>query len=359
MQPIHQSKVLQDITDGDFLSQQLLRQEDSETPTISLLFYSDELELSNALGAAAGSHKILVVYFSDLNYLHERGVHAQWKHFNVVTVAFTGDNLSMHKMAGLQCCFNSGRICRFCLVRYGHLQKFFSEADCTMRTRAGHESHLKAFSLNPAQNGPLYGISAIPPLQSIAEFDITSQLPPDAMHDILEGGMGVVMQRDLHGLVEDGTLQKSDVNKVKSFTYGFHDKKAAPVAPKGKFLQGKTDLRGAASQKWCLFRLLPQISGDSVPSYNPHWLVDVAYRHCIDIILAERIPRDCISYLQLKIQEFLEAFTLLYLSAPVTAKLHYLLHYPGFIQRFGPPRRYWGMRFEAKHAYFKTIALNV
>ncbi|XP_040066142.2 uncharacterized protein LOC120839841 [Ixodes scapularis] len=399
MQPIHQSKVLQDITDGDFLSQQLLRQEDSETPTIFLLLYSDELELSNPLGAAAGSHKILVVYFSlinihprhrsklsavhllllvrypmvkkygldrvlapliqDLNYVHEHGMHAQGKHFNVVTVAFTGDNLSMHKMAGLQCCFSSGRICRFCLGRYGYLDKLFSEADCTMRTRAGHESHLKAFALNPAQNGPLYGISAIPPLQSIAEFDITSQLPLDAMHDILEGGMGVVMQRVLHGLVEDGTLQKSDMDKVNSFNYGFHDKKAAPVAPKEKFLQGKANLRGTASQKWCLFRLLPQIFGDSVPPDNPHWLVYVAYRHCIDIILAERIPRDCISYLQIKIQEFLEAFTLLYPSAPVTAKLHYLLHYPGFIQRFGPPRRYWGMRFEAKHAYFKTIASNV
>lgn len=29
------------------------------------------------------------------------------------------------------------------------------------------------------------------------------------------------------------------------------------------------------------------------------------------------------------------------------------------MQRFGPPRRYWGMRFEAKHAYFKAIASNV
>ncbi|KAG0429102.1 hypothetical protein HPB47_023966 [Ixodes persulcatus] len=177
MQPIHQSKVLQDITDGDFLSQQLLRQEDSETPTIFLLLNSDELELSNPLGAAAGSHKILVVYFSvinihprhrsklravhllllvrypmvnkygldrvlapliqDLNYVHEHGVHAQGKHFNVVTVAFTGDNLSMHKMAGLQCCFSSGRICRFCLGRYGHLQKLFSEADSPSIIRTG------------------------------------------------------------------------------------------------------------------------------------------------------------------------------------------------------------------------------
>lgn len=398
MQPIEQSEVLQDITDGDFISQRL-QQIDSGTPTIFLLLYSDELELSNPLGAAAGSHKILVVYFSiinihprhrsklnavhllllvkyqdvkkygldrvlapliqDLNYAHEYGVHAQGKHFNVVTVAFTGDNLSMHKMAGLQCSFSSGRICRFCLARYGHLHKLLSEANCIMRTYAGHEIHLKAFALNPTQNGPLYGISAIPALQSLTEFDITTQLPPDAMHDILEGEMGLVMQHVLRGLIQDGLLQKSDINKVASFNYGFHDRKATPVALKDKFLQGKANLRGTAAQKWCLFRLLPQIFGDSVPVNNPHWEVYLAYRHCIDIILAENIPRDCIAYLEVKIQEFLETFTSLYPSVTVTAKLHYLLHYPGFIQRFGPPRRYWGMRFEAKHAYFKAVASNV
>ncbi|XP_042144464.1 uncharacterized protein LOC120837936 [Ixodes scapularis] len=356
MQPIEQPEVLQDINDGDFISQHL-QHIDSGTPTIFLLLYSDELELSNPMVQQLGRigfwlstsrsstftqgtdrnykavHLLLLVKYQDvkkygldrvlapliqdLNHVHEYGVHAPGKYFNLLTVAFTGDNLSMHRMAGLQCCFSSGRICRFFLAR-----------------------------------------SVVPALQSLTEFDITTQFPPDAMHHILEGGMGLVMQHVLRGLIQDGMLQKSD-NKVTSFNCGFHDKKAAPLALKDQFLQGKANLRGTAAQKWCLFRLLPQISGKSVPVNNPHWEVYLAYRHCIDIILAENIPRDCIAYLQVKIQGFLDSFTSLYPSVTVTAKLHHLLHYPSSIQKFGQPRRYWGMRSEAKHAYFKAVASNV
>lgn len=48
-----------------------------------------------------------------------------------------------------------------------------------------------------------------------------------------------------------------------------------------------------------------------------------------------------------------------YPNAVVTPKLHYLLHYSKYIIKFGPPCRYWGMRFEAKHSYFKGIASKV
>lgn len=81
--------------------------------------------------------------------------------------------------------------------------------------------------------------------------------------------------------------------------------------------------------------LRARVSG-SAPENNPHWAVYLAYRQCIDIILAERIPRDCIAYLQVRIQEFLEAFTSLYPFVTVTPKLHYLLHYPGFMQKVWP-----------------------
>ena len=36
--------------------------------------------------------------------------------------------------------------------------------------------------------------------------------------------------------------------------------------------------------------------------------------------------------------------------------MHHLVHYPHYIERFGPLKNYWCMRFEAKHATFKTMA---
>lgn len=85
----------------------------------------------------------------------------------------------------------------------------------------------------------------------------------------------------------------------------------------------------------------------------------LAFRKVVDILLAESIPETCIAYVQALISEFLELFTEQFPDTRIIPKLHYLLHYPEFIMLYGPPRRYWGMRFEAKHAYFKAISLKI
>ncbi|KAH8035674.1 hypothetical protein HPB51_007918 [Rhipicephalus microplus] len=228
--------------------------------------------------------------------------------------------------------------------------------DCVERTSETYKSHLEAFALDPTVNGPIYGIASASPLQTLENFDITEQLPPDAMHDILEGGMECVIRHVLGSLVGDRVIRKQDLERISSFKYGFHDKKATPLAVTIAFLNGKASMRGSASQKWCFFRLLPQIYAEVLPEGNSHWEVYLAYRHIADIILAEKIPRSCVPYLQVKVEEFLELYTVQYPNAAVTPKLHFLLHYPKYILKYGPPRRYWGMRFEAKHSYFKSIA---
>ncbi|CAF1654059.1 unnamed protein product [Rotaria magnacalcarata] len=42
----------------------------------------------------------------------------------------------------------------------------------------------------------------------------------------------------------------------------------------------------------------------------------------------------------------------------ITAKVHFITHYPELIRRNGPPRNYWCQRFEGKHLYFKKLALR-
>ncbi|KAH9372057.1 hypothetical protein HPB48_019000 [Haemaphysalis longicornis] len=262
----------------------------------------------------------------------------------------------MHHLAGLQCSFSKGRVSRFCLARHGELPTLLDIESCVERTPAVHKSHLEAYALDPAVNRPLYGIARASPLHGLSHFEVTQQLPPDAMHDILEGGVAYVLRCVLSGLVENSVLCKEDLSRITTFQYGFHDRKCAPVAIKDGFLTGKVPLKGTASQRWCLFRLLPQLFAATIPEGNPHWRVYLAYRQVVDIVLAEKIPRDSVPYLQLKVQQFLELYTQQYSSATVAPKLHYLLHYPKYILKFGPPRCFWGMRFEAKHSFFKNVA---
>ncbi|XP_042150799.1 uncharacterized protein LOC121838551 [Ixodes scapularis] len=391
--------MLTDFCDAHYLQeqqQQLLK--DGHENTIFLPLYTDELELTNPLGAAVGKHKILVVYFSilnlharhrsklstihlllivpyanvvtsgltvvlaplieDLNFLKYHGLQVGAKNFGVSVVAIVGDNLSMHRLMGLSCSFSSGRISRFCLARYENLNKLTSVTQCFRRTALSHASHQAAFLVDPAL-GALYGITCRSPLATLEGFDVARQLPPDAMHDILEGGIAHVLKAVLSGLVESGTVKKEDLSRVADFPYGIHDRKSKPVPISDRILTRSGTLKSTASQKWCLFRLFPQLFGDLVREGDKHWQVYLIYCEIVDIILAEQIPTDCIDYLQVQITEFLRLFTEQYPQKHLKTKLHYLLHYPEFIYLFGPPRRYWAMRFEAKHSYFKGVASKV
>ncbi|XP_042143405.1 uncharacterized protein LOC121833817 [Ixodes scapularis] len=393
--------MLNDFSDANFIREQQKKVQlaGDQQSTIFLLLYTDELELNNPLGSAVGKHKILLVYFSilnihprhrsklssihlliiarystvtdfglkvlleplikDLNILRTHGFRMHNKAFKVCVVAVVGDNLSLHRLAGLTCSFSGGRVSRFCLAKYEDLRDLVLPTQCVARSGASHASHLAAFLLDPARNGKIYGITGPSPLASLEGFDIMNQLPPDAMHDVLEGGIAVVVKAVLKGLVDSKVIKKDDLNRIAQFSYGQHDKKSKPVFDPDKFLAPSGNLKGTASQKLCLFRLLPQILGDLIPQNDSNWNVYTAYRHIVDIILSDTMPRDCAAYLEVKVSEFLRLFTEQYPDKSVTPKLHYLLHYPKYILEFGPPRRYWGMRFEAKHSYFKGLASKV
>ena len=44
------------------------------------------------------------------------------------------------------------------------------------------------------------------------------------------------------------------------------------------------------------------------------------------------------------------------LDVRITPKMHHLVHYPFYIKLLGPLKQFWCMRFEGKHAFFKTVA---
>lgn len=391
-------KTLRDFRDGSlYKRQQSSLISTSSAGTVYILLYTDELEIVNPLGSKRRVHKLYDVYFSLLN-LHPKygsqlkhlhlvviAKYADVQHYghhevlkplltdlvilrheglqvmrngsvstvNIVVQAFTGDNLSMNKLGGFTTSFSGGRVCRFCMAQAVDFKSLTREELCVLRTEAAHQKHLATITVNSAMKR-LYGVNEPSPLLALDCFDVTLQLPPDLMHDLLEGSFGYVMHHVLRGLVDDGVLGASDIEKIVYFSYGHNDKKNKPEAISITFLSDHRGLKGTASQKWCLFRLLPLIFGSSIPEGNKHWSLYLAFREIVDVVLAEEVPIECVPYLEVRTQDFLSAFVAEYPSARLTPKLHYLIHYPRFIAALGPLRQYWCMRFEAKHQYFKT-----
>ncbi|KAL1442096.1 hypothetical protein MTO96_007992 [Rhipicephalus appendiculatus] len=197
----------------------------------------DEIEVVNPLGAKRGTHKLLAVYCSllnlharyrsklrsiylvmlvryvhvktyglttvlqplltDLNHLFDKGLTIDLEGITtnvmVLLYGFSGDNLSMHRLGGFSCCFSTGRVCRFCMVSTNQLSLQTSESMCKVRTTDRHELHLQAIAVNGAANKRLYGVNEPSSLLQLPYVDVTRQLPPDLMHDVLEGGAEYVL----------------------------------------------------------------------------------------------------------------------------------------------------------------------
>ncbi|CAN7999370.1 unnamed protein product [Ixodes hexagonus] len=371
--------------------------------TIFILLYSDEVEICNPLGPKRGVHKLLAVYFtllnlhprhrsqlrfiylvllvkyddvqkyglsnilspmiSDLNELQAYGLTFMSKeeaqNAQVFVFCVCGDNLSMNCLGGFSCCFSQGRVCRFCMALSERLSEITTEDSCTLRSAQAHEQYLQAVAVNPKLNRKLYGVNEQSPMLELPYFDVTRQLPPDLMHDVLEGGFECVLRPILKALVEGGVLSCSDMDRIASFAYGWNDKKNKPTAMNRSFLTCKANLKGTASEKWCLLRLLGLILADLIPEGDADWELYLQFREIVDISFATVVPSEYLPYLETIVQAFLVEFAQRYGSAAIIPKLHYLVHYARMIRELGPLQQFWSMRFEAKHQYLKSLASRI
>ena len=62
------------------------------------------------------------------------------------------------------------------------------------------------------------------------------------------------------------------------------------------------------------------------------------------------------AYLRVLIEEKLFVFKKLYPDRRITPKMHYMLHYPAQIEKYGPLIHTWTMRNEAKLSFIKQAS---
>ncbi|XP_015773170.1 PREDICTED: uncharacterized protein LOC107351398 [Acropora digitifera] len=182
------------------------------------------------------------------------------------------------------------------------------------------------------------------------------------MHDVLEG----VLQYGVKELIkvyinEQKLFTLDELNKrIAECDYGYHNdaNRTAQITQK-KLASADNGLRQHANQMWCLGLHLPLIVGNLVPEDDEHWQHYCALLQIVRIIFSPVINREQIPYLQVLIQEFLEKFKDLYPQCSIIPKMHYMVHMPRTMLQLGPLVRSWCMRFEAKHHYFKRLAISI
>ena len=73
------------------------------------------------------------------------------------------------------------------------------------------------------------------------------------------------------------------------------------------------------------------------------------------ISFSKVIGLESIALLTSSVKNYLTLYKELFPQENVTPKQHYLVHFPRIIMSIGPLVNFWCMRFEAKHAYFKSL----
>ncbi|XP_028419163.1 uncharacterized protein LOC114544868, partial [Dendronephthya gigantea] len=393
--------VLRDVMDGDFFKSHPVFSLHSDA--LQLLGYYDDLEIANPLGSKAKIHKIGVFYFvlgnirpmfrssirsiqliaiaktkdiksfgiDNLLMPFIEDVNCLAKVFLLYALQYcdlllwTGDTLGSNYVSG----FKEGvggalRICRHCMgTRLETNNKFLSE-DFSERDLDNHrqicaciEDEDNALNIRE-QLSTTYGVNRLSVLDKVQHFDVCICIPEDIMHIFLDGLVPYETKLMLKYLIDESrciTLKELN-RRIENFDYGYMNKKNKPTATNRETINGVTEakLKQSASQMWCLFRFLPIMIGDKVDEQLENWHCLLKLWNIVQICTSPGITKADAAYLKVMINDHHKMFKNLYPNASIIPKMHYLIHIPDEIVRFGPPRNIWTMRFEAKHSFLKS-----
>ncbi|KAJ8043406.1 hypothetical protein HOLleu_10472 [Holothuria leucospilota] len=367
----------------------------SQPNRLKLLFYVDECEVVNPLGSKAGLHKVGVVYMTlmdippkyrsslsncflvaiynsgdlksygydailrplveDLKSLEREGLHISTDTFegtikaSVAQVA--GDNLGLNGLLGFVESFVGNHYCRHCRMHREEMQTASTECAPLLRSHDSYEANLLL------QDPSSSGIKTSCLLNDLAHFHVTTNHAPDIMHDLLEGVCGLELHLVIDVLIRNGFFDLDTLNsRITSFDYGPLESKNKPSVLQETKLQRPDGASGqTAAQMWCLFRNFPLLIGDKVPVDNEHFELILLLLECMDIIFSPELSTGDTYFLKQIIKDHHSHFLYLFPDRRLKPKNHFMTHYPRQIRMLGPLIRYWTMRFEAKHSFFKRL----
>ena len=352
--------------------------------SLEIILYSDEFQIVNPLGPHRKKHKILAFYFtsgnlhsrcksqksamfllalckscdiqkhgfsriaeiinSELTILETTGIDAEGfpNRLRGALAFIARDNLNNHIIGGFNACFSPNVLhpCRFCMISNVDMRNI-RDGDClNVRTRDSYNQQVTEVEQDESL-ASVYGIRSRSLFIS-GSFHVADGLPPDIMHDLLEGVIPFEMALILKVLLSKDYFSLEDLNhSITHWPYGPLDKRNKPVVIASTF---GDSISQNAGRTWCLLRLLPLMIGSKVPESDLHWQFFLELKNIAELVFAPRLAVGNVILMQRKIQDHLESFCELFPARLLKPKQHFLLHYAQYMLMYGPLRLCWCMR---------------
>lgn len=356
-----------------------------------IYLFCDDFEPVNPLGSRAGIYKIGAVYLSlacmpfefaslleniflaQLFYSCDRNMYGNQKIFNKLIeelihleqegisiilpdgkeqrIFFTlflilGDNLGLNSVLGFTESFNSENFCRICLTTKLESQTETNESLFIYRNELNY---------NLDSTHKSHGVKEPCIWNLLPNFHVTRNVSCDLMHDLLEGVLRYDMAFIINNLIKRKYFSLNLLNdRIKFFKFSKADSGNLMPQIKSEHLK-RNHLIMSASEMLSLIIYFSFLVGDLVSQNEPIWKFYVITLQIVEILLGRTFTKDLILYLNVLIEEHHSMFKDLF-QEHLRPKYHILLHYPKIIKSLGPPRHYWGMRFEGFHKLLKATA---
>lgn len=363
-----------------------------KNPVLRIHLYFDELELCNPLGTKRGYHKMGCTFFTldnlpqhinskldniflislfhsldlkkfgidkmmeplvdDLMLLEEEGIVCteNGELLLAVCVVFSADNLGANQVAGMVESFSSLFYCRHCLLSKDLLKETFEEDKKNLRQSELHENHVKEAE---ASGKPSFGVVRDSIFNKLKYFSFPKFNSVDIMHDIL-----LEAKVFLKFLISSKIITLERLNeRITSYNYGSVHRANKPSVLNLDKLGNSIGQK--ASQMHTLIIFLPLIVGDLITDQTcSEWRVILLLLKIMSIVFCPKISNQMKDELAHLVKDHHKLFCETY-SMNLIPKQHMMTHYAGIIERLGPLKNLWCMRFEAKNNFFKQYAYKV
>ena len=316
-----------------------------------------------------GVNSLLQNFISDLNTLHSTGIEIDDGPRTIVVkgglVAFSGDTLASNLIGG----FKEGvgfanKICRTCEITSSQSKWVYFNSDCVMRDPDEHRRRchrLETCLTDKARKywSRVYGINTSSVLLNVTGFCITEGLIHDPMHLLYEGITTLQLKLLLkHLIIDSHYFNILQLNCALEMLIERIPSDCRPNLLEIKQLQSAEKLKQTASQIRWLSHLLPLAVADKVPSDDEYWCNYIRLLQIQQLCTSPVATESTVESLTIAVARHNRCFQKLYPEFSNLPKLHYLIHLPKQIQKFGPARHHWCMRMEAKNAFFKRKKLR-
>ena len=206
-----------------------------------------------------------------------------------------------------------------------------------------------------------YGINHQSSLCELNEFNITTQLPQDIIHTLLEGVVQYELRHLLLYYIDAGKFTLCQLNAaINSQTYSYSEVSKNPGPLKESVFRGneKYKLKYNATQARLFLRLLSCIMSSlvDVDDGDAYYVVLTQLIAIVQIVFSPVISMQTANLLTLLIAEHLSAFQQMFPDINIIPKQYYLIHIPKMIKQLGPLIRHSCFGFESEHKYFKELA---